>query len=113
MFDANIFAKHLLALPKGHRVKDLISRHGHKPEQFFSELHAAIEFVVPGMQPSTRYSTKDLVGPDLWARYSIGVARAAGICVAFMVARGDLPLSSVTAEGVYPRRYRLKDGVNP
>ncbi len=107
MFDPNLSASLLLKTPAGKRVTTLLRKQQRDLGPFIQEIHEEIADIAKVLVPEASYTTKALCGDLLWDSYSIGVRRAAGICLAHIVKTGELPLRLATKEGVYPHRYRL------
>lgn len=55
----------------------------------------------------------DLCGPDIWAAYSVRQRPVIGICIAYLVATGELPLFKVNRKGQKPNRFKYRAGVHP
>jgi hypothetical protein len=78
------------------------------PLAFFEEVRKLVEEIVPGLERATNYTAEMLCGPDLWEPASAKRRQMAGMCVAFMVLQGMLPLVCSACRHRYPKLYRLK-----
>lgn len=91
----------------GTNVGALIKPRQCSVEVFIEEVYLAVEEALPALQPQEPYTTELLIGPDLWATYSKGVRRAAGICLAKLVEGECLPLAVLNKKTPYPLRFVL------
>jgi hypothetical protein len=94
---------------RGSRVYAMLATHGIAVERFMAEIHAKVLEDLPGLTPGGRYLTEDLCGPELWARFRTdGVRRCAGMCLAYLIEIGALPLVIATGPSVYPLKFSLR-----
>lgn len=107
MFQANAFISQLMSEPSGRYVQRLLTARQYNPAKFVSDIHSAVNDVLPALRLGDTYTAEDLIDPCLWKSYTRGIRRAAGICLAHLVERGELPLAFAKGRNDYPLRYCL------
>jgi len=99
-----------LLTPGGERAAWLLRNHRRGPGDLLAAIETELVGVLPHLIHGVLYSTEVLCGPDLWNRLRYdGVRRAAGMCLAYLVACQVVPLQlHWTPSGKGPKRYMLK-----
>lgn len=68
----------------------------------------AVMEVIPHLTPRKRYTAEELCGPDLWDSWVPGEQISAGICLAYLVRNGTVPLvMHITRSGKGTKKYFL------
>jgi hypothetical protein len=75
-------------------------------EEFYRWVRERVLESVPALEEAATYKTKHLVGADHWALLSRGEKVMAGLCLAHMVACGELPLRFAVCPHRVPKLYR-------
>ncbi len=80
-----------------------------KPQQLIVVVFDAVVEDLPGLEAGYTYTTEDLCGPTLWASWTTGTRRAAGMCMHYLVENNHLPLWLVMTSSGSELGFRLKD----
>jgi hypothetical protein len=91
----------------GHRATGLLERHRESLPDMFEVVFHYVEATIPSLVPEKRYTAEQLCGPELWAMWPhFGQRCSAGLCLAFCVEVGALPLEKhETKSGSGTNRY--------
>ena len=76
--------------------------------EFLSAIRLHIDGRLPALQRDRRYTAMTLAGEDFWEPLDNGERRMSGRCLAYLVARRELPLVFVEGKHEYPLHYQLK-----
>jgi hypothetical protein len=98
-----------VASPAGARAAGLLRTHRTPLLAMFEVVRLEVTDNLPGLIEGGLYSTEQLVGPEVWAAWPFyGQRRAGGMCLAFLVDIGAIPLElHKTLSGKGPKRYKL------
>ena len=98
----------------GRRAATLLASHAVKPQQIFAKVHAEVFQILPYLEEGVRYLTKNVLDPDIWAEWTTAEKRVAGMCLAYMVRTGAVPLyRHFTPSGKGPAKYRTTPPTEP
>jgi len=87
----------------------MVLNSGHTaPKEFYDEIKALIEEVLPALIQGMEYTAEDLCGNYFWKNLKKSDPALAGRCVMDMVLKNIFPLRTVGCEHKYPKRYTLK-----
>ena len=71
-------------------------------------VHSEVAWALPHLMEGGKYTTEQLCGPDMWAPWFTVEHRIAGMCVAYLVKVGAIPLVlHLTRSGKGKKRYCL------
>jgi hypothetical protein len=73
---------------------------------FYEHIKRHVESRLCAVSSDTIFSLKQICCPKFWDGLSDGERRTAGICVANMAAKNELPLIQVLHKHEYPKKYR-------
>lgn len=98
-----------IASAGGKRAAGLLRTHRTSLRAMFETVYFEVADNLPGLIDGGLYTTEQLVGPDVWASWPyVGQSRAAGMCLAFLVDIGAIPLEvHKTMSGKGPMHYKL------
>jgi hypothetical protein len=92
----------------GRRVRQVLGNRRAPPEGLLNIVRQAVMEVVPYLAPRKRYTAEELCGPDLWDAWAPGLQISAGICLAYLVRNGTVPLvMHTTPSGKGTKKYFL------
>jgi len=95
--------------PGGVRAKALLTTHNIATGDLMHIVLEEIAERIPALRAGVLYKSKQLCGQELWSAFIYdGIRRAVGMCVAYLVNSGALPLKlHVTKSGKGPKRYLM------
>lgn len=92
----------------GRRVRQVLGNSNAPPEALLRTVRQAVMEVIPYLAPGKRYTAEELCGPDLWDAWAPGEQISAGICLAYLVRNGAVPLvMHITRSGKGTKKYFL------
>jgi hypothetical protein len=86
------------------------------PKKLWDAVHSEAVFALPHLMEGGKYTTEQLCGPEIWSPWLTVERRIAGMCLAYLVKVGAIPLVlHLTPSGNGMKRYQrpLKAGVAP
>lgn len=78
------------------------------PLAFLDSVQQQVEEILPTLKPKARYTAKMLCGTKFWDQLGSGNKKIAGRCLASMVTRNLVPLSSAGRNPQNAKQYQLK-----
>ncbi len=83
-------AQAFVASPSGHRCKAMLGET--RALRHLRSVFSACVAHMPELSRSRKHLSRDLCGAEFWTPLSRGLRVCAGLCIAFLAARQDLPL---------------------
>ena len=92
----------------GRRASTLLATHAHTPAQLFNAIRTDVVAAIPRLIEGKKYSTEKLCSQDTWSPLYKAERRVAGMCLAFLVKVGAIPLTlHRTRSGKGTKSYQL------
>lgn len=102
--------------PAGRRAAGLLKACAITPKQLLYTVFFETVFALPYLMEGEKYTTEQFCGPEKWSPLRKAERRVAGMCLAYLVKVGAIPLTlHRTRNGEGTKRYQLpvKAGVAP
>lgn len=93
----------------GRRSATLLKKYSVNPlKQLWDAVHSEAVWALPHLMEGSKYTTEQLCGPDIWSPWCTVERRVAGMCLAYLVKVGAIPLVlHLTPSGTSNKSYRL------
>ena len=100
--------------PAGRKAQSLLNTRNLPLRDLFDEVFTQVMESVPYIADEEKCTTEQLCGPEMWETLGIGPQRAAGMCLAYMVAERLVPLFAHYANsGAGKNHYCKQPSVRP
>lgn len=100
--------------PAGRTAQSLLKTRNLKLRDLFDEVYTQVMASCPHMADEEKCTTEQLCGSEMWEDLGIGPQRAAGMCLAYMVAEKLVPLFGHYANsGAGKKHYCKQPSVRP
>ena len=77
-------------------------------KQLWDTVHSEVAWALPHLMEGGKYTTEHLIDPGIWSGWLTVEHRIAGMCLAYQVKVGAIPLKQrFTQSGKGTKRYRL------
>lgn len=94
--------------PAGRRAASLLATHTNTTAQLLYAVFFETAFALPYLMEGEKYTTEQFCGPDKWSPLHKAERRVAGMCLAYLVNVGAIPLTRhLTPSGNGTKRYLL------